>query len=131
MRGPDEEKTPRSHSPDCAGFYKSASIKKDSGRHRLPAKKLLLFNTFAKSPRNCLPGGISSGRGVYTLISMSGVLFKARILTYITYIKYYFKYVNYTYIFTHDCQIPDKPKLKEPFAFLGPNAPTLSTPSCA
>jgi len=87
MRGSDEEKTPRNHSPDCAGFYKSASIKKDSGRHRLPAKKLLLFNTFAKSHwahlGTAYPGHFIRSWSI-ALISMSGVLFKARILTYIT-----------------------------------------------
>ena len=66
------------------------SIKKNSGRHGLPAKKTSPIQHLRKItlgiPRNCLPAAFHQGAssGVYAFISMSGILFKARILTYIT-----------------------------------------------
>ena len=71
------------------------------------------------TPRNRLLG-ISSGIQVveYTLSPWSATLLKARILFYI--IKHYRKYVQYIYIFTHDCrQISERPELKEFFASAG------------
>jgi len=72
------------------------------------------------TPRNHLldisPGCIQVVE--YTLSPHSATLLKARILFYI--IKHYRKYVQYIYIFTHDCrQISERPELKEFFASAG------------
>jgi len=109
-------------------------IRKNSKHLHLPVKKLPLFSTSAKSHWAHLgtvyPAFCQGAPKSWNVCShLHGPLHYLKLESY--YIINTIVNIYTLYLYFYRCQTPERPELKEFFAFAGPDAPTWSVPSCA